>query len=347
MTKTALIYHEDYLKHDAGPGHPERRERLVSVMDYFRNGGIFESVGVLTPEPCSDEDLLRVHTEEHVANIRSFSRAGGGPLDADTFAQANTYDIAKLAAGGVMLAGEVVANGEFSNSLALVRPPGHHATRDRAMGFCYFNNVAVMARYLQEKLELKKILILDWDAHAANGTMDIFYDDPSVLNISIHQDPVSFYPGTGFAEQIGEGDGTGYTVNVPMTHGAGDSDYVYVLEELVIPLAKSFQPEFIAISTGFDSHKDDFISGLQLTEQGYGFLTEMMVNLAGDVCGGKLVVELEGGYNLEAISRSSYAMVNSLLGNSTEKVVGHALGSVSAVVEQLKGSLSEYHSIRH
>ncbi len=345
MTKTALIYHEDYLKHDAGPGHPERRERLISVMDYFRNGGIFEKVEVLTPGPCSDEDLLRVHREEHVANVRSFSQAGGGPLDADTFCQHNTYEIAKLAAGGVMLAGEVVAKGEFGNSLALVRPPGHHATRDRAMGFCYFNNVAVMTRYLQEKHDIKKILILDWDAHAANGTMDIFYDDPSVLNISIHQDPVSFYPGTGFAEQIGEGDGAGYTVNVPMKHGAGDSDYVYVLEELVFPLARSFQPELIAISTGFDSHKDDFISGLQLTDQGYGFLTERMMGLAKEVCGGRVVVELEGGYNLEAIARSSYAMVNSLLGNSAEPVVGHALGSVSAVVEQLKGSLGKYHDI--
>lgn len=345
MDKTALIYHEDYLKHDAGPGHPERRERLISVMDYFRNGGILDKVETLTPDPCSEEDLLRVHKGGYVEFVRAMCARGGGPIDADTFAQANTYDIARLAAGGVMLAGEVVAKGEFGNSLALVRPPGHHATRDKAMGFCYFNNVAVMARYLQEKQGLKKIMILDWDAHAANGTMDIFYDDPSVLNISIHQDPVSFYPGTGFAEQIGEGAGEGYTVNVPLRSGAGDSDYVYVLEELIIPLAKSFRPELIAISTGFDSHKDDFISGLQLTDQGYGFLTEMMLGLAGDVCGGKLVVELEGGYNLEAIARSSYAVANSLLGNSTEKVVGHALGSVSAVVEQLKGSLSHYHTI--
>ncbi|MBU4267032.1 MAG: histone deacetylase [Candidatus Altiarchaeales archaeon] len=345
MDKTALIYHEDYLKHDAGPGHPERRERLISVMDYFRNGGILDKVETLTPDPCSEEDLLRVHKGGYVEFVRAMCARGGGPIDADTFAQANTYDIARLAAGGVMLAGEVVAKGEFGNSLALVRPPGHHATRDKAMGFCYFNNVAVMARYLQEKQGLKKIMILDWDAHAANGTMDIFYDDPSVLNISIHQDPVSFYPGTGFAEQLGEGAGEGYTVNVPLRSGAGDSDYVYVLEELIIPLAKSFRPGLIVISTGFDSHKDDFISGLQLTDQGYGFLTEMMLGLARDVCGGKLVVELEGGYNLEAIARSSYAVANSLLGNSTEKVVGHALGSVSAVVEQLKGSLSHYHTI--
>ncbi len=346
MTKTALIYHDDYLKHEAGPGNPERRERLISIMDYLRNGGIFERVEILNPSSCSDKDLLRVHRREYVEFIRDICAKGGGPIDADTFVRADTYNIARLAAGGVMLAGDVVARGEFENSFALVRPPGHHATRDRGMGFCYFNNVAVMARYLQESMGLKRILILDWDAHAANGTMDIFYDDPSVLNISIHQDPVSFYPGTGFAEQLGEGEGKGYTVNVPMRPGAGNSDYIYVLDELVIPLARSYRPEFIAISAGFDSHRDDFISGLQLTEKGYGFMTEMMLSLAEELCSGKLMVELEGGYNLEGIACSSYAVMNSLIGIPAEKVDGNALGSVSAVVEQLKKSLSEYHSIR-
>jgi len=346
MNKTALIYHEDYLKHSAGPSHPERRERLVAAMDYLRQGGILEKVGILTPGPCSDDDLLRVHAREHIESIRSICRAGGGPLDADTYAEVDTYEIAKLAAGGVILAGEVVAKGEFDNSLALVRPPGHHATKDKAMGFCYFNNVAIMARYLQENLGLKRILILDWDAHAANGTMDIFYDDPSVLNISIHQDPVSFYPGTGFVEQIGEGEGEGYTVNVPVPGGSGDSDYLYVLEELVIPLARGYRPDLIAISTGFDSHKDDFISGLQLTEQGYAFMTEIMVNLAGELCSGKILVELEGGYNLEAIARSNFAIVNSLLGIPAERVVGSARGSVTETVDHLKKMLGNYHDFK-
>jgi len=344
MNKTALIYHEDYLKHNAGASHPERAGRLISIMNYLKQRGILDKVGILTPKPCSDEDLLRVHTPEHVEFIRSLCEGGGGPIDADTYASPDAYDIAKLAAGGVMLAGVVVTEGEFYNSLALIRSPGHHATKDRAMGFCYFNNIAVMARHLQ-RIGIKKILILDWDAHAGNGTMSIFYDDPTVLNISIHQDPVSFYPGTGFVYQIGEGDGEGHTVNIPIPGGSGDSDYIYILEEFVIPLARSYKPDLIAISTGFDSHKDDFISGLQLTEQGYAAMTEMMVNLANELCNGRVVVELEGGYNLEAIARSNYAIVNSLLGIPAEKVVGSALGSVTHIVEHLKKTFGKYHNL--
>ncbi len=206
-----------------------------------------------------------------------------------------------------------------------------------------------MAKHLQREFNIKKILILDWDAHAANGTMDVFYEDPTVLNISIHQDPISFYPGTGFMEQIGNGEGRGYTVNIPVPTGSGNSDYIYILNEFVIPIARSYKPDMIAISTGFDSHSDDFISGLQLTEEGYGLMTQIMVDLADKLCNGKLTVELEGGYNLEATARSSYAMVNTLIGIAEipeEKIEGNATDSVARIVKQLKEIFSDYHTLR-
>ena len=318
MKKTALIYHEDYLRHNAGEFHPERKERLVETMNYLREMGILERVELMKPDPCSDEDILRVHTREHLEYIKNLSRSGGGAIDADTYCQSETYEIAKLAVGGDILAGDAVMRGRVNNAYALVRPPGHHATRDRAMGFCYFNNVAIMIRYLQEKFNLRRIFLFDWDAHAANGTMEIFYEDPSILNVSVHQDPRTFYPGTGFMEQRGRGKGEGFTVNIPVPSGTGDADYIYILKEFVIPILERYKPEFIVISAGQDSHRDDPISGLCLTENCYGEMTHLLLEQAERFCNGRLVVELEGGYNLKAFARSNYAIVSSLLGISPD-----------------------------
>ena len=345
VKNTAIIYHEDYLKHKQFRSHPERMERLVETLSLFRIKGIFKSAELLKPEPATDADLLRVHTKKHIDCIKELSFLGGGMLTADTAVNSNTYEIAKLAAGGVMLAGESVISEKYKNSFALVRPPGHHATRYKGMGFCYFNNVAVMIEYLKEKYNLKKILILDWDAHAANGTMEIFYSDNSVLNISIHQDPYTFYPGTGFIEQTGKGKGEGYTVNIPVSECTSDADYVYILKNFVIPIAESFKPELIVISSGIDSHKEDYISGLCLTKQGYGVMTNLMKDAAEKLCNGKMVVELEGGYNLKALSESNLEIVKSLLGVSQAKVTGQPRAETTALVNELKEKFSKYHGI--
>lgn len=343
MRKTALIYHEDYLKHYAGDFHPERKERLEAAMEFLREKGVLDKVLLMEPEPAREEDLLLVHSKEHVEFIRSLSGSGGGAADADTYVQPGTYEIAKLAAGGEILAGRLVVEGKANNSFAMVRPPGHHASRDKAAGFCYFNNAAVMIRYLQ-KQGIGKVFLIDWDAHAGNGTMDIFYKDPSILNVSVHQNPEFFYPGTGFMEQIGEGEGKGYTVNIPVPEGTGSADYIRILEEFVLPMMESFNPELVVISAGQDSHRDDAISGIRLTENCYGEMTKLLLEKADKLCDGKLVVELEGGYNLEALSRSIYNIILALLGIEPEfEIEGEVKKPTLEILKSLKETFGEYH----
>jgi acetoin utilization deacetylase AcuC-like enzyme len=349
---TALIYHEDYLKHDTGKFHPERKERLIATMNYLRERKILEKIQLLKPQFADEEDLLRVHTKEHVDFIKNLSQSGGGMIDADTLARENTYRIAKLSAGGVMLAGKIVMKGAAKNSFALIRPPGHHATPNGAMGFCYFNNVAIAIRYLQENFSLKKVFLLDWDTHAFNGTMEIFYDDPTVLNVSLHQDSRAFYPGTGFIDQIGEGEGEGYTVNIPMEAGSGNDDYLFIMSNFVLPVIDSFKPQLIVISAGQDSHKYDPISDMQLTEQCYGIMTGMLLEKAEEYSKGRLFVELEGGYNLNALARSNYEIIKKLLGEgitrSFTSFTPYTEDNVMESTENLLGSLlnifKEYHS---
>lgn len=317
MRHTGLIYHPTCLKHDI-PGHPERPARITATMEYLKEKGILNRLSLIEAEPVSDEDLLRVHTEQMVSRVKELSLSGGGYLDPDTGVNSYTYEAARLAAGGAVKAAKLVMEGELKNAFALLRPPGHHANRERSSGFCCFNNLAVMIKYLQARHGLARIFVLDWDAHAGNGTEQIFWSDPGVLVVSLHQDPAFFYPGTGFIEERGGGAGEGYTVNIPLPPGSSNGDYIYLLEKFIIPLAGRYQPEFIAISSGADSHRDDFISGLSLTEEGYGEMSRRMVNLAEELCSGRMVVCLEGGYNLNALARSNYFIISALLGESQE-----------------------------
>lgn len=337
MNKTALIYHKDYLLHDI-PFHPEKKERLLVTLNYFKEKGILEKVDLITPQLAKEEDILRTHSRSLLERIKEISLKGRGAIDADTLLNSHTYKVALLAAGGTILATDLVLKNEYKNSFALVRPPGHHATKDKAMGFCYFNNVALAANYLREVHKIKKICIMDWDAHAANGTMDIFYETKDVLNISMHQNPGYFYPGTGFIAQNGEGEGKGYTINIPMEEGASNNDYLYLLKEFIIPKIKEFGPEFIIISSGCDSHKDDNISSLCLSEEGYGMMTNIFVALCEELCQGRLTVVLEGGYNLEALSRSNYEIVKSLLRESkySDDLNGNILSSTYETLKKLK-----------
>ncbi len=345
MAKTSLIYHPDYLKHDIS-GHCECKERLIRTMDFFQEKGVFDFCKLVTPKPCTEEDILRCHTPEHLNYIKSLCAQGGGAIDGDTYAQPQTYEIARLAAGGDITAGQRVMSGKSDNAYALVRPPGHHACKNHTMGFCYFNNAAIMVRLLQEDYGLERVFLFDWDAHAANGTMDIFRDDPTVLNVSIHQDPHYFYPGTGFVEQTGEGDGEGYTINVPVQAGSADVDYTYLLDKFVLPVLDDFEPELIVISAGMDSHKDDPISGLRLSDNAYGKMTEIFMKVAKKHCNGRLIIELEGGYDVDALARSNYNIVRALQGEKFRNVRGPVLASTLMLARKLKETFGKYHDIK-
>ncbi|HHQ44833.1 MAG TPA: histone deacetylase [Candidatus Altiarchaeales archaeon] len=340
---TAIVYHPDYLKHRQVEQHPECPERLSTTISHFQKTGLIDLVENITPEPAAIQDVERVHSREHINYIRCLSERGRGRfsiIDADTYVCSHTYDVALLAAGGVLAAGEAVWKGEVQNAFALIRPPGHHASYNQATGFCYFDNVSIMVKHLQENHGLKRAVIFDWDAHAPNGTMGTFYDDPSVLNMSIHQDPRSFYPGHGFIEEMGEGAGKGLTINFPVEAGAGNGDFIYFIEEFVIPRVRKFKPQIIVISAGQDSHHEDHISQLHVTDAGYAKMTKMFMELADELCGGKLVLELEGGYNLNTLPVTHQAITEQLMGTDYHgKIQGELHDSTRHLLRDLEDAL--------
>lgn len=294
---SGIIYDPAYLMHEQSPTHPERRERLSYTLDQLTEEGIFDMPGIvlIPPVPARRDDVLMVHSEEYLHFLEE-SSITGGIIDTDTYVPKDLIHAALLAAGGTIRAADAVMNQEIKNAFVLARPPGHHAGRSQGAGFCYLNNVAIMVRHLQRR-GMRRIMILDWDAHHGNGTEEIFYDDPSVLFCSVHQYP--FYPGSGRIEDIGVGDGKGYNINLPIPPGSSDKVYQYLLEEIIIPLAEEFMPDAIAISAGQDNHFSDPLTGLALTAQGYARIMQEMCIVADSICFGRLIAVLEGGYSVE------------------------------------------------
>lgn len=309
--RTAIVFHKKYLEHNLGEGHPERPERLKKTMELLKRILDKPNITLLKPKPATEEDLLRVHSKDYVNNIKSMSQEGG-ILTLDTPVPKGVYDIAKLSAGGAILTGEIVCKKEFDNAFALTRPPGHHAGKNFGGGFCFFNNIAIMIEYLRAKHKLKKFAILDWDVHHGNGTQDIFYDDPSVLYFSTHQSPL--YPGTGTINEIGEGEGKGYNINVPLNPGTSGASFLYILKEVFIPLMKDFKPDLIAISAGYDAYFDDPLANLKFTVKTYADAINIVKKIADKFCDGRIVIILEGGYHLEALSHGILATVSNLSG---------------------------------
>lgn len=298
-------------RHDTG-AHPESAKRLAAVEDLFHDTDLHPHLLRLQPRAAEVDEISEVHDRLYVLQVREACAGGVRALDPDTFISPESYEEARLAAGGVLAAVDAVMNGEVNNAFCAVRPPGHHAERDHAMGFCLFNNVAVAARYAQKKHGLEKILIVDWDVHHGNGTQNAFYDDPAVLYFSIHQYP--HYPGTGSRNQAGEGEGAGFTLNHPLPAGSGDREYLDAFENLLTPAADQFKPDLVLISAGFDAHKDDPLAGMQVTEKGFRDMTECLACLAEKYARGRIVSVLEGGYNLSALKRSVKAHLSVLIG---------------------------------
>jgi len=309
--RTGFVYGDVYLKHDTGAGHPERPARLTAIVDRLKQTGLLAKLIELKPVAASVDWLTKVHTPAYVERVSRSCRGGTGYLDSgDTPVSTNSYDVALMAVGGVLGAVDAVMEGRVRNAFCAVRPPGHHALKDRAMGFCLFNNVALAAKYIQQKHKLAKVLIVDWDVHHGNSTQAAFYYDPTVFYFSVHQSP--FYPGSGNADERGEGKGRGFTLNVPLPAGSGDADYKRAFTEKLLPAAATFKPDFVLISAGFDAAEGDLLGRMKLTPAGYAELTRMVKEIARQHCQGRLVSVLEGGYNLEALAASVEAHVRAL-----------------------------------
>ncbi len=302
--KTGFIYHDGMLKHDTGPTHPECKERLTAIENQLNNTGLLSSLTLVKVNPAPLDCILLVHSPEYAAEVEKSCREGKTFLHSrDTVISADSYDAARLAAGGVLCAIDAVMDGNVKNAFCAIRPPGHHASSNKAMGFCIFNNVAIGARYIQSKYKLKKVLIVDFDVHHGNGTQAIFNDDPNVLYFSIHRSP--FYPGTGGADDKGVGQGYGLKVNVPVPKGGGDKEYLKAFEEILKPRALAFKPDFVLVSAGFDAYQYDPLGGMKVTAEGYAAMTRIIKEIAGKCCNGRLVSLLEGGYSLPGLADSA------------------------------------------
>ncbi len=308
MSNTAIVYSDDYLLHKTGHKHPESPARLRVIMRELQKSGILtnENVSVVEPQPIKQPQLTRVHTQDYVRFIKNFCIQGGGSLDEDTEASTQSYEVALLAAGGAVHAVDLVMAGKYRNAFAFVRPPGHHAGPNYAMGFCLFNNVAVAASELVHKYNLKRVLILDIDAHHGNGTHDIFYETNKVLFISMHEDPTAF-PLTGFTNEVGKSGGKGYTVNIPFPNGTDDRTYLKAFNEIAVPIIRQYKPRFMLLSTGFDNHYTDPVGHLILSAQSYIKIFDTALELASQYCQDKLVSVLEGGYNLQNMGKLACA----------------------------------------
>jgi acetoin utilization deacetylase AcuC-like enzyme len=311
MRRVGFITHPTYLKHDMGPGHPEKPDRLMAIEGWLAKRGGFDSLEQIKPEPADRRWITLIHTPTYLDSlIRISPKSKAVPLDGDTAIGPHSLEAAFLAVGGVLAGVEGVLEGKFDHAFCAVRPPGHHAEAGRAMGFCLFNNVAIGARYAQKHGGLKRVCIIDWDVHHGNGTQHSFEDDGSVLYISTHEYP--FYPGTGSADERGFGEGEGATLNCPMPAGCGDREYISLFENPIAPAVRAFRPEIILVSAGFDAHRDDPLAQMEVTSAGFGRMTSIVRALADECCEGRLVSALEGGYHLSALAHSVEAHLQSL-----------------------------------
>lgn len=302
MAITGYVYDKRYLLHDPGPGHPERPDRLRVIHRRVVFSGLINHLRLLEPYAAPIDRIARLHDRGYIERFRTACQEGRNFLDEpDNAICRESFDIARLAVGGVLAACDAMMRGEVKNAFCAVRPAGHHAERAQAMGFCFFNNVALGAKYLQEKYGLARIAIVDWDAHHGNGTQHFFEEDPSVLFISLHQDPSACYPGTGSKSERGRGAGLGYTLNFPFPPFTCDPDYLEVMDEEVLPALERFRPDCLMISAGFDGHALDSMSRLRLSQKGYMIMGALLLTFAREFCQGRIISVLEGGYNLEVL----------------------------------------------
>ena len=335
-----IVQDPRYRDHVGPPGHPERPERLDAVGEAIAARG--DALLRIAPRPATADEILRTHQPSHLAALQRAAQRAPTQLDPDTYLGRGSLAVAELAAGAAIDLMRSVCRGDLDTGFAAIRPPGHHAESDRAMGFCLLNNVAIAARAVQAEDGVDKILILDWDVHHGNGTQHSFEDDPSVLYASTHQFP--YYPGTGDFGEAGVGRGRGATVNVPLPAGCGDAEYAAVAQRVLVPMARAYRPELIVVSCGFDAHRADPLAAMQLSGDGFRNLTAVVRRLADELCGGRLVLLLEGGYALSGLREGTEAVLDVLLAPEPPAlpkwppvVSGTPIEGVLAQVERVHG----------
>jgi acetoin utilization deacetylase AcuC-like enzyme len=336
--RVALFDDPLFRRHDAGTGHPERPERLEAVRRGIWQAGLESRLLMKAPRPATTAELLRVHTAGHVAQVAS-TAGHSYRFDADTQAGPESYAAALLAAGAAAGAVDRVLDAEIDRAFCVVRPPGHHALADRAMGFCLFNNVAVAAAHALSR-GLKRVMVVDFDVHHGNGTQAIFYSDKRVLYVSSHQWP--FYPGTGGVDEVGEGEGRGFNVNLPLPAGQGDGEYARVYRDIVEPVGRAFDPELVLVSAGFDAHRGDPLAGMDLTAAGYGELMDVCLGIASGASRGRVVAVIEGGYGLPGLAGAAAATVKALLGEPPPSVQPADSTAVGEIVRSYRRALRPF-----
>ncbi|UCD72239.1 MAG: histone deacetylase [Syntrophobacterales bacterium] len=347
MNRTGIVRDERYIEHITDDYHPENPNRLRAIYAMLRQRDMEGNFTEISPRFATREELGMVHLPSYIDLISSTSGQPTRRLDPDTLTSPKSYEAACLAAGGVLEAIEMVLQGKLDNAFALIRPPGHHAEGNRAMGFCIFNNIAIGAKYVFKTHGLEKVLIIDWDVHHGNGTQNTFYEDPKVLYFSTHRYDF-FYPGTGAPTEVGIGQGEGFTVNVPMSPGCGDAEYANIFLHILKPIALSYNPQLILISAGFDTHSHDPLGGMSMTEKGYARLTNITMDIAQATCGGKIIIALEGGYDLDGLATSVKAVLRELRGDSIMDITEcqrneeNRYGKIEGKLEQLKSYYKRY-----
>jgi acetoin utilization deacetylase AcuC-like enzyme len=328
---TGIVIDPRFQAHDTGPGHPERPERL----------GVLQAVLEARPDvvridarPAALEELALAHDEAHIAAVARTAGCSRLAFDADTPVSAASFDTARLASGAVLALLDEVVAGRLRNGFAFVRPPGHHAERQRPMGFCLFNNVAVGAAYLRARHGLERVMVIDWDVHHGNGTQHTFAGQPGVLFVSAHRWP--FYPGTGALDEVGEREGRGFTVNLPFPGGYGDAEYRDAFARVVAPLVQEYAPQVVLISAGFDAHARDPLGGMRVTAPGFAALARAVLDAAEQVCDGRVVAVLEGGYDLHALRDSSLAVLDQLCGHALPPAVHGPASQAGPLIDAVR-----------
>jgi len=312
MHKTGIVRDSRYLEHVTSPYHPENHQRLEVIYRMLDREDMAGKFTEIPPRFATGEEIKLVHTADYVSRVAATADIPHSMLDPDTHTSPKSYDAARLAVGGLLESIDRVMDSGIDNGFAFVRPPGHHAESNRGMGFCLFNNIAIGARYAIQRYSLDRVLIADWDLHHGNGTQNAFYNDPRVLYFSTHQFP--YYPGSGDLNETGSGEGVGFTVNVPLSGGQGDGDYLQIFERILIPISRQFKPQLILVSAGFDIYFQDPLGAMKVTPAGFARLTRSLLKAANESCEGKLIFILEGGYHLAGLEESAKAVLNELRG---------------------------------